>query len=209
MAKRSKEDAAETREKILTAALHIFSRKGYSRATFVDIAKEIGLSKGAVYWYFKTKPDLLVALIKRAQDKNCALTTNAPPQTLTELRAALGQSIRNVAENPEIQTFEFFRNFQIEWSSELMSEIKTKLKELESDPMIKFTQMLSHLKELGELKEDTDTHLLACAFASMWFGALNLALTKKCSFDDFHLLLKQNFDLLIGKYATRPMAEMD
>jgi TetR/AcrR family acrAB operon transcriptional repressor len=209
MAKRSKEDAAETREKILTAALEVFSRKGYSRATFVDIAKEIGLSKGAVYWHFKTKPDLLAALIQQAQNRNCSLASNTPPQTLAELRTALGQSIRRVAENKDVQTFEFFRNFQIEWSSELMTEIKTKLKELEGDPMLKFTEMLTHLKELGELKPKTDTHLLACAFASMWIGALHMALTGKCSFEEFHLLLNQNFDLLIDKYATRPMTGTD
>jgi TetR/AcrR family acrAB operon transcriptional repressor len=204
MAKRSKEDAADTREKILTAALDVFSRKGYSRTTFVDIAKEIGLSKGAVYWHFKTKPDLLAALIQQAQNKNCTLVTSAP-NTLAELRALFDLKTQEVADSEAIQQFEFFRNFQIEWSSELMSEIKTKLAELDGDPMLKFTALLSRLRDLGELKEETDIHLLACALASMWVGALHLALTKKCSFEDFRALLNQNFDLLIGKYATRPL----
>ena len=53
MARRSKVEAAETREKILKALLDGFARKGYSNTTFVDIADEIGVTKGAIYWYFK------------------------------------------------------------------------------------------------------------------------------------------------------------
>jgi len=49
--------AAKT--KIINAARKTFSKKGYHEATMDDIAKEVGVSKGALYAYFKSKNDLL------------------------------------------------------------------------------------------------------------------------------------------------------
>lgn len=54
---------ATTREQILQAALTCFSGKGYHRTTMDDIVKESGLSKGALYWHFKSKQELFIALI--------------------------------------------------------------------------------------------------------------------------------------------------
>lgn len=52
MPRRTKEEAEATRESVLRAALDLFSEKGYSRTTLNDIAKRIGMSRGAVYWHF-------------------------------------------------------------------------------------------------------------------------------------------------------------
>ena len=70
MARRTKEEAQHTRETILTAALDTFCEKGYSRTTFDEIAKKINLTKGAVYWHFKNKPDIIKALIIEAFERN-------------------------------------------------------------------------------------------------------------------------------------------
>jgi AcrR family transcriptional regulator len=50
-------EAAKT--KISEAARKVFAEKGYHDTTMDDIAKEIGVSKGALYSYFKSKEDLL------------------------------------------------------------------------------------------------------------------------------------------------------
>lgn len=63
--RRTKEDAAKTREEILDAALVCFNRKGFSRATLDDIACAAGVTRGAVYWHFKGKPEILRALRDR------------------------------------------------------------------------------------------------------------------------------------------------
>ena len=61
--KRTKEEAVATKQAILQSALDLFYQKGYSKTTFDQIAARIGLTKGAVYWHFKNKPDLVAALI--------------------------------------------------------------------------------------------------------------------------------------------------
>ena len=55
--------ADERRAQIMEAALACFTRKGYNNTTMDDIAAESGLSKGSLYWYFKSKDDLFAAAI--------------------------------------------------------------------------------------------------------------------------------------------------
>ncbi|MDO4161819.1 MAG: TetR/AcrR family transcriptional regulator, partial [Pseudomonadota bacterium] len=67
--RRTKEDAEQTRQAILASAVDIFYEKGYSKTTFDEIAKRINLTKGAVYWYFRNKPDIVAALINEFMQK--------------------------------------------------------------------------------------------------------------------------------------------
>jgi AcrR family transcriptional regulator len=52
------------REAILNAAMEVFVTKGYQVATINDIAQQAGLSVGALYRYFPTKADMLLALVR-------------------------------------------------------------------------------------------------------------------------------------------------
>ena len=49
----------EAKSKIVEAARIVFAKKGYHDATMDDVAKEVGVSKGALYSYFKSKEDIL------------------------------------------------------------------------------------------------------------------------------------------------------
>jgi AcrR family transcriptional regulator len=55
--------SAERRAQIIEAALACFARKGYNNTTMDDIVAESGLSKGSLYWYFKSKDDLFAAAL--------------------------------------------------------------------------------------------------------------------------------------------------
>ena len=52
-----------TRAQILQAALTCFADKGFHQTSMDDIVAESGLSKGALYWHFKSKQELFVSLI--------------------------------------------------------------------------------------------------------------------------------------------------
>lgn len=60
-----KESQLQTRERLLDAALEVFSRRGYYAASVDEIAAEAGYSKGAVYSNFSNKEELFLALIDR------------------------------------------------------------------------------------------------------------------------------------------------
>lgn len=57
-------DVTEERKgQILQAALKVFTRMGLDQARMDDIVTESGLSKGAIYWYFKGKDDIIAAIL--------------------------------------------------------------------------------------------------------------------------------------------------
>lgn len=65
MARRTKEEAQETRKALLDAAERVFSRRGVSRTSLTDVAAAAGLTRGAVYWHFRDKADMLDAMLCR------------------------------------------------------------------------------------------------------------------------------------------------
>lgn len=62
--RRTKAAALETRAKILGSALDSFSEKSFANASLTKIAANVGLTKGALYWHFRNKNDLLLRLIE-------------------------------------------------------------------------------------------------------------------------------------------------
>ncbi|MDH4233319.1 MAG: TetR/AcrR family transcriptional regulator [Nitrospirota bacterium] len=67
----NKRSGIRTKEKILDAAMKVFSANGYAGSNIRAIAKAAGISIGGVYLYFKNKEELYLNLIKaRVQDQN-------------------------------------------------------------------------------------------------------------------------------------------
>ena len=52
-----------TKKKILDSAFDVFVKNGYKDTTMSHIVRESGLSKGAIYHYYKSKKDLFISLI--------------------------------------------------------------------------------------------------------------------------------------------------
>jgi AcrR family transcriptional regulator len=77
-------DGREAREELLSAALRVFARRGYREAGVDEIAAEAGYSKGALYWHFSGKEELLIALLEERIDvpmrDGFALLASAPPE---------------------------------------------------------------------------------------------------------------------------------
>jgi len=55
----------DNRAAILEAALKTFAERGFHATTLEDIADAAGITKGTIYWYFKTKESLLSAIAER------------------------------------------------------------------------------------------------------------------------------------------------
>ncbi|WP_321495827.1 TetR family transcriptional regulator [uncultured Desulfobacter sp.] len=198
MARRTKKEAQKTRQQILDAALKICSEKGYSKTTFVDIANEIGLTKGAVYWHFKTKPELLAAMISYGEEKQYNLFENMMLESVADLRRGIAEFANTFVSDEEAWKFEFFCGFQIEWSTELMAEVHEKLAELRVDPMKEFEEKLVRLQEKSALSKEKDARSLARCFASSWIGAMHLAMYGEYDRNKFVEVVLESFDLLFG-----------
>jgi AcrR family transcriptional regulator len=60
--------STDTRDRVLEVALGLFVRHGFSRTTLQDIADELGLTRAALYYHYRSKDDLIASLIQPAKD---------------------------------------------------------------------------------------------------------------------------------------------
>lgn len=107
MARKKKELTGNTYEVLLDAAVEVFSKNGYSSTTFHEIASLAGLTRGAIYWHFTDKKQLLEAALKR----DPLPWSNLPERfeclertpSLSDLCEALQQGIEEVIAKPRLQ----------------------------------------------------------------------------------------------------------
>lgn len=85
-------DPEERKSEILDTAEMLFCTKGYSKTTINDILNEVGIAKGTFYYYFKSKEEVMDAIITRIIDNDINIA-------------------KKIALNPEIPVLEKF--FQI------------------------------------------------------------------------------------------------
>jgi len=204
MARKTKEEAAETRERVLMAALDLFTEKGYSRTTFADIAKRIGMTRGAVYWHFDNKPALLAALMDHVHLlKMKAVEIQIQDiHTIDDLRRAFVLHARVVETDPVIRKFEFFLHYQMEWSEELLVETQKKLNELRKSPLENFKDYFEAPAIASRLRPDVDINELVLTLAGFWCGACKMFLGRhcpgvevgQCSDEDVQMLGGINFE---------------
>lgn len=62
--RRTKAEAEETRRIILEAALKLFDEHGYAHTPLNAVAQAAGVTRGAIYWHFRNKEDMLAALME-------------------------------------------------------------------------------------------------------------------------------------------------
>ena len=75
--RRTKEEAAQTRQDLLEAALTIFSQQGYAAVRLEDVAEAAGVTRGAIYHHFGSKADLFQALVEDASALGSNVVQNA------------------------------------------------------------------------------------------------------------------------------------
>ncbi len=72
-----------TRSKLVAAALQLFSARGYDHATIDDISHAAGYSKGAYYFHFSTKDDILLELLRMWTESRAAMLAGAAEGAVT------------------------------------------------------------------------------------------------------------------------------
>jgi len=97
-------EGREAREELLAAAVRVFARRGYRDAGVDEIAAEAGYSKGALYWHFSGKEELLTTLLEERIDapmrELVALLESASPDRDMSVEAT-SEFARQLREQPE------------------------------------------------------------------------------------------------------------
>jgi AcrR family transcriptional regulator len=100
-------------EEVYEVATQLFFTKGYEATSVQNIADELGLLKGSIYYYISSKEDLLYVIVERAHaallEKLAAAETIADP--VERLHAAVKGHVENVALNI-VPVSIFFNDFR-------------------------------------------------------------------------------------------------
>lgn len=94
---------SDKKERLVKAAQRLIYRKGFNHTSLADISQETGISLGNLYYYFKTKEDILAAVIEAQKEKFQGLTVEwaEDPDPRNRLASFLEYAIsvsRNIAE---------------------------------------------------------------------------------------------------------------
>jgi len=147
-----------TRQKVLDAARTLFAERGYEPATIRDIAKGAGMSTGAVFANFQDKAELFEAVLsddltKLAEALKAAAASEGSVQT--RLLAALSAGYHGSLEQLPLVQAVIARS----WFQPVAAEMRTRAA---IKPLISVvTDTLQAGIREGELRQDTDVHLLS------------------------------------------------
>ena len=85
---RKKGKKNQKRKKILDKAWELFRKNGYEETKVEDITRELGVSKGSFYTYFKTKDEVLYEILERIKKENeeriSKINVNQEPSKILE-----------------------------------------------------------------------------------------------------------------------------
>lgn len=160
------------KRRILEAAMDVIAERGCDRMTIDDVAKRLGVTKGAVYWYFPNKEELLTAVLKEVLNSIQA-----------DIRKCTFESYYNkTAEETMIQIFDrfvlayserrelFFEMFSL---ANRDSDARRAIREYYDGVTATFEEAIRKEKKRNYILTETDAHTLALLFTALYTGLQN------------------------------------
>jgi len=186
MARKTKEDALETRSHLLDAAERVFFEKGFSQASLMDIAKAANMTRGAIYWHFKNKSDVLEAMTDRIRlpyenlSEACGDPNESDP--LGKMRDFWIQTLKDTVRNPRRRRILTILFHKCELNNEAKQlEVRRQSSSLEY--IHNMEQGLKNAVKKGQLPANLNIHKAAVAKHALFVGLLSNWLFLPGSFD--------------------------
>lgn len=162
-----------TQEKILQESMRLFLEKGYHGTSIDDITRAAGLTKGALYWHFKNKEELLKRIVEEFEKR-----------FLNNLILAVGEVKGGVLD--KFEKYIHFNSAFAYYNRELCVSFETLAAELVGahdriEPEFRriynkyqafLSDMIMQGKREGVFKEDLDTNLSALTIMAFHHGVL-------------------------------------
>jgi TetR/AcrR family transcriptional regulator, transcriptional repressor for nem operon len=167
---RKRRSREETRQKLLDAALQVFARNGYERATVDEIVREAGFSKGAFYVHFETKEDLFWEMLKEriaAQQEMFRQTVDASLSVAENERRILEQAFN-------MNTHPLGPAVILEFTAHGMRDkkVRDQLAKMYESWHTFVAETLRAGQELGIVRKDIEINLLASTMMALFEGSM-------------------------------------
>jgi TetR/AcrR family acrAB operon transcriptional repressor len=197
MARRTKEEAAATRDSILDAAEKLFVEQGVSRTTLQHIASAAGVTRGAIYWHFDDKGALFNAMMERAtlplEAELQLLDESESSDPLSDLRDYMLAVLRRTVEDPVARRVFEIATLKVEFVDE-MDAVRVRRQVSMNDWMARAERRIRLARDKGLMTCKVEPRTVALAMWTMIDG-----LIRNWMFDP------KGFDLLeLGRCVIDP-----
>ncbi|MBJ9976875.1 TetR family transcriptional regulator [Pseudomonas sp. S75] len=186
MVRRTKEEAQETRALIIEAAERAFYKRGVARTTLADIAEIAGVTRGAIYWHFSNKAELVEALLDRLHETHDHLArageSEDEPDPLGCMRKLLVQVFNELVLDPRTRRINEILHHKCEFTDE-MCEIREQRQGAVVECHEGIARTLANASRRGQLPGDLDTERAAVAIYAYIDGVIGRWLLLPNSFD--------------------------
>lgn len=181
MARKTKELALETRKKLLESALDIMSEKHFDAVSITDIATRVGLSKGAVYWHFKNKNDLLVNLIRQIGESAGLVSPREedPPEDFEGLRRFFSNKLRVSDKNERMQKINKLLHRGREWPEDVHAAVEALISDIvkrDREIIAVAEGVILRCQERNEIRADFPANEIATLLFAIFHGIFFLRL---------------------------------
>jgi len=174
--RRTKTEAAATRDALLDAALSVFRDRGVAHTSLEEVAAAAGVTRGAVYWHFKDKADLFTALCERVQLPMEAMLVLAgetrQDDPLGALRELAVNCLTRLATDPRTQAVFDVIFHKCEFAAGMASVMKRQ-HSTDSGCLASVERLLKQAVALGQLPRNTDTRLAARCMNAYMVGVMH------------------------------------
>ncbi len=184
MARKTKKDADKTRQNILDAAFDLFAGKGYTRTTLNEIASVAGVTRGAVYWHFKDKVDLFMALWKEihasagVQPEDLRLDH---VESIEDCKHEIMKYMEHFEKNDRYAVFWDIVRHRTEYSEELEPVLENQRNE-QREVLERMTAMFARLQRLNRMRSDVNPFHAALSVMASVIGLIEVWMADRTAF---------------------------
>ncbi|MGF6590775.1 TetR family transcriptional regulator [Pseudomonas vranovensis] len=186
MVRRTKEEAQETRAQILEAAEKAFYKRGVARTTLADIAKEAGVTRGAIYWHFNDKAELVEAMLDSLHEPLDALARASESEDELDplgcMRKLLVRLMHQMVLDPKTRRINEILHHKCEFTDD-MCEIRQQRQASTIECHAHIALSLGNAVKRGQLPADVDPERAALAIYAYIDGLIRRWLLLPDSFD--------------------------
>jgi TetR/AcrR family transcriptional regulator, acrAB operon repressor len=176
VARRTKDEAQETRNSILDAAEHLFSERGVSRTSLEDIAQAAGVTRGAIYWHFKDKSDLFAGMVNRVTLPMEAMVARASDESVEDpiasLKACAVTCLKRTATDPQVQRVFDVVTHKCEYLGE-MAGVNNRISAVQKGCVDRAERTIRNAIKRGLLPATVNPRLAAVGLDAMLYGLIS------------------------------------
>ncbi|MDO6461072.1 TetR family transcriptional regulator [Granulosicoccaceae sp. 1_MG-2023] len=182
MVRKTKEESERTHQSLIDAAIELFHEQGANSTTLHDIAARVGMTRGAVYWHFQNKDDIIVAIWKRdgaaiQQAFQSDMRVWDYPDPLAQFRYGVMRLVERLALDPHLYkvTRVVFNALE---KTDHPAELQRYLMKEGAVFYNAILEAISYLRREGLLHHQTEDRLLAFGLCGYMHGLVHLAATR-------------------------------